>query len=298
MHEQDHALKTIAFDWTGARAVLMTAETGSLSAAARALGLTQPTLGRQVAAIEAELGVTLFERIGRRLIMTSTCHDLLPHLRTMADGARGLALSAAARGASEDGLVRISASDIYATWVLPPIVARLRTDAPGLKIDLLAANTLSDLLRREADIALRHVRPREPDLIARLIREDSARIYAATEWLDRNGRPDTSADLAGAPFVSVADEAEMLAHLSGMGLPLTAANLVVSSTHGPTALMLAQAGAGCLVMLDTIASQIPGIEPVLPELSMTVPLWLVAHREVQTSRPVRRLFDHLVAELT
>jgi DNA-binding transcriptional LysR family regulator len=256
---------SIAFDWTGARAVLMTAETGSLSAAARALGLTQPTLGRQVAAIEAELGVALFERVGRRLVMTATGRDLLPHLRTMADGARALALAAAARGASEDGLVRISATDIYATWVLPPLVTRLRAVAPGLKIDLMAANSLSDLLRREADIALRHVRPRDPGLIARLLREDGARIYAATDWLDRHGRPGTVADLARFPFVSVADEAEMLGYLRGMGLPLTPDNLVAISAHGPTALMLARAGAGCVVMLDTIAVQVPGLEPVLPK---------------------------------
>ncbi len=288
---------TIAFDWTGARAVLVTAETGSLSAAARVLGLTQPTLGRQVAALEAELGVAIFDRVGRRLVLTPTGHELLPHFRAMAEGARALALSAAARGTCEDGLVRISASDIYATWILPPIVERLLATSPGLRIDLLAANTLSDLLRREADIALRHVRPREPDLIARLIREDGARIYAARSWLDRHGRPATPADLAGAPFISVTDGDEMLAHLRGMGLPVTEANLTASSTHGPTAMMLAQAGAGCLVMLDTIAAQVDGLEPVLTDLSLKVPLWLVAHREVQTSRPVRRVFDHLVTEL-
>lgn len=166
-----------------------------------------------------------------------------------------------------------------------------------MRIDLLAANTLSDHLRREADIALLHVRPREPELIARLIREDRARIYAATSWLDRHGRPASPADLAGAPFISVTDDDEMLAHLRGMGLPVAESNLVVSSRHGPTALMLAQAGAGCLVMLDTIAELFDGLEPVLPDLSVTVPLWLVAHREVQTSRPVRRAFDHLATEL-
>ncbi len=295
--ENDRHRTSIAFDWTGARAVLMTAETGSLSAAARALGLTQPTLGRQVAAIEAELGVALFERVGRRLVLTATGRDLLPHLRTMAEGARALALAAAARGAAEDGQVRISASDIYATWVLPPIVARLRTSAPGLRIDLLAANALSDLLRREADIALRHVRPRDPGLIARLLREDRARLYAASDWLDRTGRPGSVADLATYPFVSVADGGEMLDYLRAMGLPLAPDNLVVASSHGPTALMLARSGAGCVVMLDAIAAQVPGVEPVLPEITVSVPLWIVAHREVQTSRPVRRVFDHLVAEL-
>ncbi len=145
-------LRTV--DWNHIRAFLVTAEAGSLSAAARQLCLTQPTLSRQVAALEAELGLLLFERIGRKLALTQAGRQLLEHGRHMADGASALTLTASGQAEAIDGTIRITASDILSSYVLPPILHQLRQIAPQLTIDLVAANDIRDLMRREADIAI------------------------------------------------------------------------------------------------------------------------------------------------
>lgn len=148
-----------AFDWNQAKAFLVTAEERSFSAAARALALTQPTVGRQVSALEEALGVALFERIGRSLSLTPAGLDLLEHVRAMGEAAGLVSISASGQSQSISGQVCITASDVVSTYHLPPVVARLREVAPEIEIEILASNALQDLRRREADIAIRHVRP-------------------------------------------------------------------------------------------------------------------------------------------
>ena len=179
----------ISFDWNQIRAFWATAEEGSFSAAARALGQTQPTLGRQVAALEEDLGVTLFERAGRSLLPTKAGLDLLEHCREMGAAAQRISLTASGASQAVEGQVRITATDIMCLHVLPPAVAQIRRVAPGIEVDLVAANDIRDLLRREADIAVRHVRPEQADLTARLVQEATARPYAATRYLEARGRP-------------------------------------------------------------------------------------------------------------
>ena len=161
-------------DWNQLKAFLETAETGSLSAAARKLGLTQPTLSRQVAAIEQRMGVTLFERVGKAMALTPTGLDLLEHARAMGVAAEALQIAASGRSQVVGGVVSVSATDVVATYLLPPLVRQLREKEPGIAVEVISSDALSDLLRREADIAIRHVKPEQPDLIARLIREAEA----------------------------------------------------------------------------------------------------------------------------
>ena len=142
------------------RAFLATAEAGSLSGAAKALGLTQPTLSRQVSALEDQLSLLLFERVGRGLALTDAGRELLAHVRDMGAAADRLTVSAVGQQSGISGRVSISASDILSHILLPGVVADLRRRAPQLAIEVVATNQLSDLLRREADIAIRHVRPR------------------------------------------------------------------------------------------------------------------------------------------
>ena len=141
------------FDWNQTRGFLATAETGSLSAAARKLGLTQPTLSRQVAALEEELGVTLFERVGKKLALTDTGLELLDHARQMGTAADAIALSATGRSQAVEGRVSVSASDGIAVHLVPPILTRIRREAPQIQVEVVASNELSDIRRREADIA-------------------------------------------------------------------------------------------------------------------------------------------------
>ena len=147
--------RSVKFDWNRARAFLVTAEEGSLSAAARSLGMAQPTLGRQVSALEEELGVVLFERLGKGLTLTPSGLELVEHVRAMGAAATRVSLTASGQAQSVEGTVRITASEVTSAYMLPPIIARMREDMPGITIEIVSSNALSDLRRREADIAIR-----------------------------------------------------------------------------------------------------------------------------------------------
>lgn len=208
--------QSISFDWNQARAFLATAEEGSLLAAARALGLTQPTLGRQVSALEEQLGVMLFERVGRSLTLTQSGIELLDHVRAMAAAANQVSLVASGQSQAIKGQVRITASDMMSAYSLPPLLRRVRASAPLLEIDVIAANDVRDLLRREADIAIRHIRPEQPDLIAKLVREDTAHFYAADSYLEVRGQPYLEAGLAKHDFINFGDTQRMLGVLRAL----------------------------------------------------------------------------------
>jgi DNA-binding transcriptional LysR family regulator len=291
--------QAVSFDWNQVRAFLATVETGSLSAAARALRSTQPTLSRQVAALEAELGVMLFERVGRSLSLTEPGRALLAHVRTMGEAAQHISLIASGQSQAVDGLVRVTASDVMSAYILPPILKRLQEAAPGIDIEIVASNDVNDLARREADIAIRHVRPDQPDLVARQCASTTSCLYAATSYLDRHGRPDRASDLARAEFVGLTDTTRFLAELNARGLPLTERNLKWRTGSIVVAWELVKQGFGIGVMAREVAASTPGIESVLPGLaSFPVPVWLVAHRELHTSRRIRVVFDVLAEALS
>lgn len=283
-----------SFDWNHVRAFLATAEKGSLSAAARVLGLTQPTLGRQVSALEDDLGILLFERVGRSLQLTEAGRDLLGHVRAMGAAADRVALAASGQSQSIEGKVRITASEGLSAYILPAALKRLREVAPRLEIDIVAANDIRDLMRREADIAIRHVRPEQPDLIARLVRDARAYFYASSAYLSERGRPRTPADLARHDFIGFGDNRQMLDYLVPLGLPLTEANFRIGSANGIVAWELARQGFGIAPMWDELARLCPEMERILPDLKpITFPIWLTTHRELHNSRRIRLVFDHL-----
>ncbi|MEP2532995.1 LysR family transcriptional regulator [Shimia sp.] len=287
------------FDWNHIRAFLATAEEGSLSAAARKLGLTQPTLGRQVAALEEDLGLLLFERVGRTLALTSAGAELLDHVRSMGAAADRVALVAMGQSQSIEGRVAITASDVYSAFLLPPALRELRIRAPRLTVDVVAANDIRDLMRREADIAIRHVRPEQPDLIARMVREATAHFYATPAYLDRAGRPETVSDLIRHDFVSFGDTQRMLDYLEPLGIHLTHDNFRVGSQSGLVAWELVLQGFGIAPMSDDVAANTLGLERVLPDLDPVVfPIWLTTHRELHTSARIRLVFDILADHLS
>lgn len=236
-----------SFDWTQARAFLATVETGSLSQAARVLGLTQPTLSRQVAGLEAALGVVLFERVGRALVLTETGRDLLDHFRDMGAAADRIALAAVGHSQTVEGRVTISASDAAAVFVLTPLLAELHTVEPGIEIEVLASNRISDLQRREADIALRHLRPVESELVGRQVGEWRARLYAASAYLDRQGRPLVPEDLTRHHLLGFAPVERLVATLVAHGLPVTRRNFRHVTDNGLVLAEMAQRGLGVAV---------------------------------------------------
>ena len=285
-------------DWNQLKAFLETAETGSLSAAARKLGLTQPTLSRQVAAIERQMGVTLFERVGKSMSLTPTGLELLEHARAMGAAAEALSLAATGRSQAVGGVVSVSATDAVAAHLLPPMVRRLREQEPGIAIEVISSNALSDLLRREADIAIRHVKPEQPDLIARLIREASAGFYASEDWVRIHGHPRNADAAAHLAFVGADRSGQYLTYLRQHGLPLSEANFSCYAEHSVASWSLVRQGMGIGAMMEEIARDTPGVVRVLDEVPpVRFPIWLVSHRELRTSRRIRVVFEALAQGL-
>lgn len=289
----------IRFDWSHLRAFLATAEEGSLSAAARVLGQTQPTLGRQISALEADLGVALFERQGRGLILTQAGRDLLEPAGAMRDTAWHVSRMADGHSTRVSGTVTITATETVATHVLPPILADLRRVAPGIEPVILASNAVEDLTRRDADIAIRHARPEQPGLIARKVAELAAHLYAAPAYLDRVGRPETLADLDRLDFIGFDDIDRMLPMVQALGLPLKRENIRSASTSGPVIAHMAREGLGLTVLTDDMARRTGGLERILSDqFSVPTPFWLVSHEELSSARRIRVTFDILADHLS
>ncbi len=291
--------RSIKFDWNRARAFLVTAEEGSLSAAARALGMTQPTLGRQVTALEQELDVVLFERIGQRLALTPSGLELLEHVQAMGEAATHVSLTASGQSQNIEGSICITASEIHAAYLLPPIIDKLRRTEPGIDIELIASNSASDLGRREADIAVRSFRPTQPELIAKKIKEVPARLYAATHYLKKIGFPKTAKDLNQADFIGF-DKTDMLVKgYNELGLNLTLKNFPILTESHLVHWELVKQGLGIGIVPEDIGDAEPLVQQALPTLAPIVfPIWLTAHRELKTSRRVRLVFDLLADELS
>jgi DNA-binding transcriptional LysR family regulator len=290
--------RSVKFDWNRARAFLVTAEEGSLSAAARALGMAQPTLGRQVDALEEELGVVLFERVGRGFTLTPSGIELLEHVRAMGTAASRVSLAASGQSTVIEGSIRITASEIHAALLLPPIIAKLRLAQPGIRIEIIASSVSSDLPRREADIAIRNYQPTEPDLIAKKVRDLPARLYATPEYIDRIGNPKLPYDLRHADFISIDQTGVFLKGLNTLGLGLTERNFPIFSGNYLVAWEMVKQGLGIGIQDGVVGDREPLVRRVLPDLQPLIfAMWLVTHREVNTSRRVRVVYDLLAEEL-
>jgi DNA-binding transcriptional LysR family regulator len=260
--------------------------------------LTQPTLSRQVAAIEQRMGVTLFERVGKAMALTPTGMDLLEHARAMGAAAAALGLAATGRSQAVGGVVSVSATDAVAAIMLPPLVRQLREQEPGIAIEVIPSNAVSDLLRREADIAIRHVKPEQSELIARLIREATAYFYASEDWVKENGHPRSATDATHLSFVGSDRSGQYLAYLRMHGLPLDEANFSCYADHTVAHWALVQQGMGIGAMMEEIALATPGMVRVLDDLPpVRFPIWLVSHRELRTSQRIRVVFEALAQGL-
>ncbi|MEM8766802.1 MAG: LysR family transcriptional regulator [Pseudomonadota bacterium] len=288
----------LAFDWNQARAFLAAAEEGSLSAAARALELTQPTLSRQVTGLEQTLGVTLFERGHRQLQLTTAGLELLEHVRSMAAAANRVALTASGQSQAIEGRVCITATEMLATYYLPPMLRKLREQAPGIVVDVVASDQVRDLIQREADIAIRHAEPTQPDLIARRIGSLRGRIYAARRLLDEVGTPETFADLADKDFIGINNTPSLIAGVAEQGLELQEAQFRASAASGNCMLQLIREGLGFGFLPMDTGNLFDDLVAVVPELfDPEIPVWLLSHRELHTSRRIRVVFDLLAEEL-
>jgi DNA-binding transcriptional LysR family regulator len=291
--------RSVKFDWNRARAFLVTAEEGSLSAAARALDMTQPTLSRQVDALEKELGLVLFERAGRGLFLTPSGLELLEHVRSMGEAASRVSLSASGQSQAIEGKIKITASEVYSAYLLPPILTKLHATYPGIEIDLVATNSHVDLRRREADIAIRNFSSTDPELIIRKLRNDNAYLYAADAYLNRIEPLLTMADLSRAEFLGFSSTDALIDGLNAHGMNLTQRNFPIICDSHFVQWELVKRGAGIGAITANIGEAEPLVRRVLPDMApIVVPMWLATHRELNTSKRVRTVFDFLAAELS
>lgn len=291
--------KTLSsLDWSLIRVFLAVAEAGSLSAAARRLGSSQPTLGRQVREIETALKAELFRRHPKGLSLTETGAAMLPAAEAMREAAGQIALIAAGQDAAPTGTVRITASVIVAHFVLPPILARLRETDPGIEIELVATDSTDNLLFREADIALRMYRPDQIDMVTRHVTDLPIGIFAARSYLDRRGRPETVAALMEHDWIGYDRSDLMLREMREMGWPVTRAFFATRTDDQAANWQLIRAGCGIGIAQIATARGAPEVERLLPGLALPgLPVWLTAHEAMRRTPRISRVWDALAAGL-
>lgn len=287
-----------SFDWNQVRAFLATVDEGSLSGAARRLGLSQPTLSRQVAALERDLGVTLFERGPRTMVLTDAGRQLVDHVRAMGEAADRVALAALGQSQDVSGHVKISMTSAMATWHMPRIMEAMRAAAPAVSIEIIASNDLSDISRREADIALRHARPEQPELIAKLVAETSAHLFGSKNLLDRIGRPHTVEDLQNYEVIGFNWNISLRNTLLQYGVDAPIRDPMIVTEAGTALLQFVRQGLGISILTRDVLNLFDDLEIVLPDICFVpVPVWLVTHRELHTSRRIRVIYDVLAQEI-
>lgn len=290
--------RSVRFDWNRARAFLVAAEEGSFSAAARALQLSQPTVGRQVAALEGELGVALFERVGHRLALTAAGGRLLEHVRGMGEAATRMSLAATGQATDLEGSVVITASQLITAHLLAPAIAHLRSEHPGLTLELVAANDLRDLHRREADIAVRNVAPDEPELIGRNLGARDGHLYGSSAYLTSLGPIRGVEDLQRADYFAFPPISQMITGARMVGLTLTESHFPIHCADHLAQWELVKRGLGLGWAMTEVGDAEPLVQRAWSGLPpLPVPIWLVAHREVRTSRRIRVVFDALADAL-
>ena len=291
--------KPLKFDWNHARAFLVTAEEGTLSAAAKALGMTQPTLSRQVAALEAELGITLFERVGQRLILTDSGAELLEHARSMGNEAMLFSLVASGQSQQIEGSVIVSVGELDAVFRLPKIIAKLRREEPGISIEVIVTNEPSDLKRREADIAIRNFRPTQNDLIVKKLGDENIWLYGTQDYLAQIPKFSDISELTDIQIIGFDQSNSISELLNKQGWQLSKNNFQVITSFQPLQLELCKEGLGTIFFPQDLGDKEPHLvrafEPMGP--AMQLPVWLVCHQELRTSLRVRRVFDFIANEL-
>jgi DNA-binding transcriptional LysR family regulator len=284
--------------WDLYRSFLAILRHGSLSGAARSLGLTQPTLGRHVLELEQQLGAALFTRSPSGLAPTDMALDLRPHAEALE--ASALALLRAVTGARDEvrGAVRITASEVIGVEVLPPILAALRRDHPGLVLELVVSNRNEDLLRRESDVAVRMVRPVQSALLAKRVGTIELGLYAHPAYLDRTFRPRSVADLERHTLIGFDQPSPFLRGLSVGNRAVSREMFALRSDSDLAQLAAIRAAAGIGVCQVPLAQRAPALVRLLPSLfSVPMECWVAMHEDQRANLRCRVAFDALAAGL-
>ena len=281
--------------WEMYRSLLAVLDEGSLSGAARTLGVAQPTVGRHIASLEKSLKLALFTRSQTGLMPTEAALALRTYAESMSNTAAALERAAASQGSGVRGTVRITASDVIGVEVLPPIIAGLRDEHPELVVELVLTDRIQDLLRREADIAVRMTRPRQELLVARRIGQIELGMFAHQRYLSRRGTPNSMADVAHHALIGF-DQPTLFVRGAGKSLSGWRREAFAMRTDNNLAqLALIRAGAGIGVCQSAIARRDDALVRLFPlQFSLPLETWVTMHEDLRNSPRCRVAFDALV----
>lgn len=271
-------------------------EAGSLAAAAKASESSQPTLSRHLAQLEALLGTRLFFRTPAGLTLTPEGAAVQTHAEAMAEAAAQVSFTGA-QTREIGGTVRITASQIAATFLLPPMLAQLHAAHPALSLELVASDLTDNLLRREADLAVRMYRPTQSDLIAKKVTELPVGIYVARSYVERHGLPQSPEDLTRHTLIGYDRSTLILDGMRKMGHTVDRSSFAFRSDDQVVCWRMVTAGFGIGFGQRSMGDAHPDLIPVFPELDIgAIPVWITAHQELRMSPRVRLCFDHLAAQ--
>ena len=288
-----------SFDWRLIRSFLATLEAGSLLGAARRLNTSQPTLGRHVAELESQLGLLLFERTGRGLIATPAALQLADSARAMDAAALQLARQVSGAQKQVQGSVRITASQPVACFMLPPVMAQMRRALPDIQVELESSNAVSNLLRREADIALRMVRPDQESLITRKIGTVTVGAFAHKRYLKARGTPQSARDILRHDLIGFDQDRTIIDGFRAFGEAITREHFALRSDDHLVLWQAVRAGLGIGFVAEYMARTDSAVVRVVPDLKIPpLPVWLTTHREIHGNPRIRRVFDFLAEHWT
>lgn len=285
-------------NWELYRSFLAVMREGSLSGAARMLGMTQPSLGRHIRELEANLSVALFARSPQGLTPTDIAHELVPHAQSMAVASAALRRAASASHDDIRGVIRVTASEIVGAEVLPTMLTDFRRQHPGIVIELSLSNQSEDLLRRDADIAIRMVQPTQGALVARHVGKVALGLYAHQRYIKANGRPESMDELTAHSLIGFDHEAPYIRNMRPKGSPFVRENFSLRTDSDLAALASIRAGYGIGIIQTGIARRDPKLVRLMPDsVNMNLDTWVVMHEDLKRSMRNRKLFDHLAAGL-
>ncbi|MEN9866887.1 MAG: hypothetical protein RL748_2477 [Pseudomonadota bacterium] len=294
MRKRIDRLSADSFDWVLLRSFLAIYRAGTVAAAARTLSQQQPTLSRHLMELENQLGKPLFERNGRGLVATDTAHLVAEYARQMEESANRLTLALVAKATDLTGVVRLTASHIASTWLLPPIMTDLLQRQPGLELELAVSDELHNLLGREADIAVRMVRPTQLDLVTRKIGEVTMVMAARADYLEQHGTPQSPADLLRHQLLGYDKDQTIMDGMVHAGLPVTQRHFRFRCDDDVEYLEMVRAGAGIGVIHGYMLHTGHNLRHVLPGLPIPpISCWLTVHKDIFSNPLVRWVFDEL-----
>lgn len=285
--------------WELYRSFLAVLREGSLSGAARTLGLTQPTVGRHIRELETSLRTQLFTRAQDGLRPTGAAHAIESHAQAMAAAAATLVRAISGNAVQPRAVVRIAASEIVAAEVLPSILTEFRTRHPEIIVELSVSDRAEDLLRRAADIAVRMTRPKQAALIARRIGQVTLGLHAQRRYLNEHGRPGNMHELTRHVLIGFDRETASIRSLRRLGMNLTREDFALRTDSHLAQLAAIRAGFGIGICQTALARRDPGLVHLLPkEFSLSLEVWIAMHGDLRRSPPMRAVFDYLAAALS